>query len=86
MSTRGESAFVWKQKNVFMASVIEGLGTKNIVADITSQITKKNYYDIIGHDTVATIVNDLISVGAKPLTINAYWAVGTVIGLRIKKE
>lgn len=75
-NTRGESAFVWQQGNILMASVIEGLGTKNLVADITSQITKKTYYDIIGHDTVATIINDLISVGAKPLTINAYWAVG----------
>ncbi len=74
--TRGESAFVWSQKNILMASVIEGLGTKNLVADITSQITNKTYYDIIGHDTVATIINDLISVGARPLTINAYWAVG----------
>lgn len=74
--TRGESAFVWKQGNILMASVIEGLGTKNLVADITAKITGKTYYDIIGHDTVATIINDLITVGAKPLTINAYWAVG----------
>ncbi len=74
--TRGESAFVWQQENILMASVIEGLGTKNLVADITSKITGKTYYNIIGHDTVATIINDLISVGAKPLTINAYWAVG----------
>ncbi len=74
--SRGESAFVWQQGNILMASVIEGLGTKNLVADITAQITGKTYYDIIGHDTVATIINDLISVGAKPLTINAYWAVG----------
>lgn len=74
--TRGESAFVWQQDNILMASVIEGLGTKNLVADIVSKITNKTYYDIIGHDTVATIINDLVSVGAKPLTINAYWAVG----------
>lgn len=74
--TRGESAFVWKQGNILMATVIEGLGTKNLVADIVSKITNKTYYDVIGHDTVATIINDLISVGAKPLTINAYWAVG----------
>ena len=80
--TRGESAFVWSfgkaqdKNNVLLASAIEGLGTKNLVADITAKITGKTYYDIIGHDTVATIINDLISVGAKPLTINAYWAVG----------
>ncbi len=80
--TRGESAFVWSlgsardKKQILIASVIEGLGTKNLVADITSKITGKSYYDIVGHDTVATIINDLITVGAKPLTINAYWAVG----------
>ena len=80
-NTRGESAFVWSQGNVLMASVIEGLGTKNLVADETGKIvnperSRRTYYDVIGHDTVATIINDLISVGARPLTINAYWATG----------
>lgn len=74
--SRGESTFVWSQGNILMASVIEGLGTKNLVADDTRKITGKTYYDITGHDTVATIINDLVTVGAKPLTINAYWAVG----------
>ena len=72
---RGESAYVWKQGDIFMASVIEGLGTKNLVADEMRRITNKTYYDIIGHDTVATIINDLITVGAKPLVIHAYWAI-----------
>ncbi len=31
--TRGESAFVWQQGNTYLASMIEGLGTKNLVAD-----------------------------------------------------
>lgn len=74
--TRGESAYVWKQGDVYMASVIEGLGTKNLVADEMRKITGKTYYDIIGHDTIASIINDLISVGATPLVIFAYWAVG----------
>ncbi len=74
--TRGESAFVWQQGDVLMASVIEGLGTKNLVADAMYELTGKSYYDVIAHDTVATIINDLISVGAKPLVINAYWALG----------
>ena len=73
--TRGESAYVWKQGNIHMASVIEGLGTKNLIADGMRKITGKTYYDIIGHDTVATIINDLVSVGAKPLVLHAYWAV-----------
>ncbi len=72
--SRGESAFVWKQGNTLMASAIEGLGTKNLVAD-GSRTKTRTYYDIIGHDTVATIINDLITVGAKPLVVHAYWAI-----------
>lgn len=74
-SSRGESAYVFKIGNQFFATVIEGLGTKNLVADAMRKITGKTYYDIIGHDTVATIVNDLVSVGAKPLVVHAYWAI-----------
>lgn len=74
--SRGESAFVWKVGNQLFASAIEGLGTKNLVADETRKITGKTYYDIIGHDTVATIINDLITVGAQPRVIHAYWAIG----------
>ena len=73
--SRGESAYVWKQGDVYMASVIEGLGTKNLVADGTRKITGKTYYDIIAYDTVATIINDLVTVGATPLVLHAYWAI-----------
>ena len=74
-SSRGESAYVWKQGEIYMASSIEGLGTKNLVADEAGKNTVKSHYDVIGHDTVATIINDLITVGAKPLVIHAYWAI-----------
>lgn len=73
--TRGESAYVWKQGNTLMATVIEGLGTKNLVADAMRK-NGKTYYENIAHDTVSAIINDLISVGARPLTLHAYWAVG----------
>ncbi len=73
--TRGESAFVWKQGNVLMASVIEGLGTKSLVADAMRAVTKKTYYDVVAYDTVATIINDLTTVGASPLVVHAYWAI-----------
>lgn len=84
--SRGESAYVWKQGNVYMASVIEGLGTKNLVADEMRKITGKTYYENIGHDTVAAIINDLVSVGASPLVIHAYWAVGESSFLRDLKR
>lgn len=73
--SRGESAYVWKQGSSYMALVIEGLGTKNLIADGTKKITGKSYYDIVAHDTVATIINDLITVGATPLALHAYWAI-----------
>ena len=73
--SRGESAYIWKQGNIYMAAVAEQLGTKNLVADDTRKITGKTYYDIIAHDTVCTIINDLATSGAQPLVIHAYWAI-----------
>jgi len=75
--SRGESAFVWEEADCFRAFVIEGLGTKNLVADQVRKITGKTYYDQIAQDVVAMIVNDLIVVGAKPQVINAYFATGS---------
>src|SRR3990167_1699304 len=90
--SRGESAFVWsldfardKQAPLF-ASVVEGLGTKNLVADAMRKITGKTYYDIIAHDTVATIINDLVTVGAKPRVVHAYWAIEDNNWLQDKKR
>lgn len=75
--SRGESAFVWEEENCYKAFVIEGLGTKNLVADEVRKIDGKTYYDTIAQDTVAMIVNDLIVVGARPMVINAYFATGS---------
>lgn len=75
-ASRGESAFVWEERDCYRAMVIEGLGTKNLVADAMRSITGKTYYDAIAQDTVAMIVNDLITVGAKPQVVNAYFASG----------
>lgn len=73
--SRGESAYIWQQGNIYMAAVAEQLGTKNLVADEMRKITGKTYYDSIAHDTVATIINDLNTVGAQPLVLHAYWAI-----------
>ena len=34
----------------------------------------RTWYDHIAQDTIATAVNDLVTVGARPLSIHAYWA------------
>ena len=73
--TRGESAYVVKVGDIYIASVIECLGTKNLIADELRKITGKTYYDVIARDTVATFINDLTTVGAKPLSVHAFWSV-----------
>lgn len=74
--SRGESAYVWEEGDSFRALVIEGLGTKNLVADEMEKITGQTYYSKVAQDTVAAIVNDIITVGAIPLAINAYFGSG----------
>lgn len=75
--SRGESAFVYQLGDRYMAQVMEGLGTKSIIARTIQEETGRNLFDAIGYDSVAAIVNDLISVGALPLVVNAYFATGS---------
>lgn len=75
-ASRGESAYVWEEQGSYRALVIEGLGTKNLIADAMRPITGKTHYDTIAQDTIAMIVNDLIVVGAMPQVVNAYFAIG----------
>lgn len=76
VASRGESAYVWEENDSYRSLVIEGLGTKNLVADAMRKFGDKTYYDAIAQDTIAMIVNDLIVVGALPQVINAYFAIG----------
>ncbi len=75
-STRGESAYLMEAADHFLAHVEEGLGTKNLVADAVHAATGKNFYREIAIDTVATIVNDLITCGARPVSVAMHAAVG----------
>lgn len=76
-ASRGESAFVYKLGDRYMAQVMEGLGTKSMIARVVQETTGRNLFASVGYDTVAAIVNDLISVGALPLVVNAYFATGS---------
>ena len=73
---RGESAYLLETADAYWAHVEEGLGTKNLVADVVGQLTGKCYYRSIGIDTVATIVNDMVTVGALPLSVAMHAGVG----------
>ncbi|HYC72591.1 MAG TPA: AIR synthase-related protein [Opitutaceae bacterium] len=75
-STRGESAYLIEAADHFLAHVEEGLGTKNLVADAVYAATGRNFYREIAIDTVATIVNDLVTCGALPISVAMHAAVG----------
>jgi phosphoribosylformylglycinamidine cyclo-ligase len=75
-TTRGESAYLIEAADHFLAHVEEGLGTKNLVADAVYAATGQCYYREIAIDTVATIVNDLITCGALPISVAMHAAVG----------
>jgi phosphoribosylformylglycinamidine cyclo-ligase len=73
---RGESAYLLEAPDHYLAHVEEGLGTKNLVADAMLELNGKSFYRNIGIDTVATIVNDLITCGALPVSVAMHAAVG----------
>ena len=75
-ASRGESAYVLDAGPFYLASIVECLGTKILVADDVYRETGKSFYAAIAQDTIAMAVNDLITVGATPLIVQAYWAAG----------
>ena len=75
-ASRGESAYVVDVGPFYLASIVECLGSKALVADEMQALTGKSYYDGIAQDTIAMAINDLITVGATPLVVQAYWAAG----------
>lgn len=75
-ASRGESAYVVDVGPFYLASIVECLGTKTLVADEMSKLTGKSFYAGIAQDTIAMAINDLITVGATPLVVQAYWAAG----------
>jgi phosphoribosylformylglycinamidine cyclo-ligase len=75
-ASRGESAYVVDVGPFYLATIVECLGTKTLVADEMARLTGKSFYDRIAQDTIAMAINDLITVGATPLIVQAYWAAG----------
>ena len=75
--SRGEPAFVFEAGGQTLALVVEGLGTKSIIARQVEEELGVSAFDNVAYDTVAAIVNDLCCVGALPLVVNAYFATGS---------
>lgn len=78
-ASRGEPAFVFQLGDQAFAFVLEGLGTKSMIARLVDPDpdVAARYFADVAYDTVAAIVNDLCCVGAAPLVVNAYFATGS---------
>jgi phosphoribosylformylglycinamidine cyclo-ligase len=74
--SRGEPAFVFELDGRAFAFVVEGLGTKSIIARHVLERQGIDRFGEVAYDTVAAILNDLSCVGALPLVVNAYFATG----------
>ena len=75
-ASRGEPAFVFELGSQALAFVVEGLGTKSIIARHVLEQQGLDRFADVAYDTVAAILNDLCCVGALPLVANAYFATG----------
>ena len=76
-ASRGEPAFAFELGGRTLAFVVEGLGTKAMIARAVLEAGGENRFADVAYDTVAAIANDLCCVGALPLVINAYFATGS---------
>ena len=76
-ASRGEPAFVFELAGQTFAFVLEGLGTKSMIARAAQEQLGMDAFDAVAYDTVAAVVNDLSCVGALPLVVNAYFATGS---------
>ena len=75
-ASRGEPAFVFELGERTLALVLEGLGTKSMIARAVLEQQGVNRFADVAYDAVAAILNDLACVGALPLVVNAYFATG----------
>jgi phosphoribosylformylglycinamidine cyclo-ligase len=81
--THGESVTLIKMPWGYLALVVEGLGTKSLVADALYQLTvnmesliDRSFYDNVAQCSAAMAFNDIITLGASPIGYGQYLAVG----------
>ncbi|MDP3646147.1 MAG: AIR synthase related protein, partial [bacterium] len=76
--TRGESVQLYEHEHFYLAHVNEGLGTLNMVHDKMWGHTLSRSYDrSAAYNTVASIVNDSLTLGAMPISVSAHIAAGS---------
>ncbi len=63
-------------KNFYLTDILEGVGSLNQLADDIYHQTGKDFYYQVGWGNAATILNDLVAVGAAPLSLKLFIAAG----------
>jgi len=71
--SRGESGFVIEFPDRYLVFVVEGLGTKNRIADSLRLASGEEHYSSIARCLLATYANDALTLGAEVFTV------GTII-------
>jgi phosphoribosylformylglycinamidine cyclo-ligase len=89
--SRGESVVLYRDPHgQIIGHVDEGLGTKNqVIVSMANQLGRiaqsvgtnanfvRTFYDSLAQCTVAMIVNDMITLGVLPVSVNQHLAVGS---------
>ena len=75
--SRGESAHVIEFPDHYIAFTIEGLGTKNLVADMYATNGQESFYGAVAQCNAAMVLNDLITVGALPVDFGLHVVAGS---------
>ncbi len=77
IESRGESVHLIELPDCIMAHLIESLGTKIEVARAMEELTGiSDYYANVAMDTMAMIINDLVTLGPRALSANMFLAPG----------
>jgi len=74
---RGESVHIVQVGNLFIGSLVEGLGTRGLVADEIYKTTGVSHYEAIGRSAAETILNDLATSGIQPVACFMYLSAGS---------
>lgn len=73
--SRGESAYLMEFPAGIISHVEEGLGTKNLDADEMFELEGSSFYHYMAQDTVAMMVNDIITTQTLPVSLCMHLAV-----------
>lgn len=82
----GNSLEITEFEKFYLIDILEGLGSLNKLADDIYTLTNKDYYYQAGWGNAASILNDLSSTGAAPLTLKLFVAAGSQSWFENKKR